>query len=123
MDELLVSGIVALIVFYAGIALVVYGVLRVLIGVFEAVVTGNYLFLLGILAGIFGAVIVYIMIGLWLRRIESSDRCGCPARETVPKMIFFRGGTHRAQADFARFTRSSASAAWLANAVRIRDCS
>ncbi len=70
MDELLVSGIVALIVFYAGIALVIYGVLRVLIGVFEAVVTGNFLFLSGILAGIFGAVIIYILIGLWLRRTE-----------------------------------------------------
>jgi hypothetical protein len=68
MDELLLSGTVALIVFYAGIALVVYGILQVIIRVFEAAVTGNYLFLCGILAGIAGAVAAYILIGLWLRR-------------------------------------------------------
>jgi len=70
MDELLVSGTVALIVFYAGIVLVLYGVLQVLILAFQVVVTGNYLFLSGVLAGIAGAVIVYILIGLWLRRTE-----------------------------------------------------
>jgi nitrate reductase gamma subunit len=70
MDEMLVPGTAALILFYAGIVLVLYVVLRVLVRVFEAAVTGNYLVLCGILAGIAGAIAAYILIGLWLRRIE-----------------------------------------------------
>jgi hypothetical protein len=70
MDELILPGTVSLIILYAGIALVMYGILRVLIWVIEAALFGNYLIFCGILTGIAGIVIAYILIGLWLRRIE-----------------------------------------------------
>jgi hypothetical protein len=70
MDELLVSGTIALVVFYAGIVLVAYGIVRVVLGIAGAFLAGNYLFFCGILAGIAGALVAYILIGLWLRRIE-----------------------------------------------------
>lgn len=70
MDELLVSGTIALIVFYAGIVLVAYGIVRVVLGIAGAFLAGNYLFSCAILAGIAGVVVVYVLIGMWLRRIE-----------------------------------------------------
>ena len=70
MDELLVSGTIALVVFYAGIVLVAYGIVRVVLGIAGAFLAGNYLFFCGILAGIAGAVIAYVLIGMLLRRIE-----------------------------------------------------
>lgn len=70
MDELLVSGTIALVVFYAGIVLVAYGIVRVVMGIAGAFLTGNYLFAGGILAGIAGAVVAYVLVGMWLRRIE-----------------------------------------------------
>ena len=70
MDELLVSGTIALVVFYAGIVLIAYGVVRVILGITGAFIAGNYLLSCAILAGIAGAVVAYVSIGLWLRRIE-----------------------------------------------------
>lgn len=70
MDELLVPGTIALIVFYAGIAVVVYGIIRVLLWTTSVLMSGNYLLFSSILAGILCAVIAYVLIGLWLRRIE-----------------------------------------------------
>ena len=70
MDELLVPGTIALIVFYAGIAVVVYGIIRVLLWTTSVLMSGNYLLFSSILAGILCAVIAYVLIGLWLRRME-----------------------------------------------------
>jgi len=70
MDELLVTGTIALIVFYAGIAVVVYGIIRVLLWTTSVLMSGNYLLFSSILAGILCAVIAYVLIGLWFRRIE-----------------------------------------------------
>ncbi|HVP97430.1 hypothetical protein [Methanoregula sp.] len=70
MDELLVPGTIALIVFYAGIVVVAYGIIRVLLWIASAFLSGNYLLFSVILAGIVCAVIAYIIVGLWLRRIE-----------------------------------------------------
>jgi len=70
MDELLVSGTIALVVFYATIVLVAYGVVLLVQGISAAILTGNYLLSSSILAAIAGAIAVYILIGIWLRRIE-----------------------------------------------------
>ena len=70
MDELLVSGTIALVVFYMGILLLIYGIVRVLLAIARAVLAGNYLLSGGILAGIAGVAILYGAVGLWLRRTE-----------------------------------------------------
>jgi uncharacterized membrane protein (DUF485 family) len=70
MDELLVPGTIALLIFYAGIVLVVYGIFRLVLGIAGAFLAGNFLLSFGILAAIAGAGAVYILAGLWLRRIE-----------------------------------------------------
>jgi lysylphosphatidylglycerol synthetase-like protein (DUF2156 family) len=67
MDDLVTSGIIALLVFYAGIVLVVYGILRLLALVVQAVLAGNYLLFGELVACITGAVLVYIAVGVWLR--------------------------------------------------------
>ncbi|MFZ1128784.1 hypothetical protein [Methanoregula sp.] len=68
MDDLIISGVIALLVFYAGIAVVVYGIIRVLLLVAQAALAGNYLKFGGLVAGIAAMVLAYIIIGLWLRR-------------------------------------------------------
>ena len=68
MDDLVVSGTIALVVLYAGIALVVYAVLLVLSSVMQAAINGNNLVLCEFFVGIAGAVLGYVLIGLWLRR-------------------------------------------------------
>ena len=68
MDDLVISGTVALAVFYAGLVLVFYGIFRVLSLLVQAVLAKNYLFSGAIVAGIFVAVLVYVAVGLWLRK-------------------------------------------------------
>jgi hypothetical protein len=68
MDDLIISGVVALLVFYAGIALVVYGIIRVLLLVVQAALAEDYLVFGGLVAGIGAVVLAYIFVGLWLRR-------------------------------------------------------
>ena len=68
MGDLVVSGVLALLVLYAGIALVVYGILRLLWLVAEAVLSGNYLVFGELMTFIAGVVLGYIIVGLWLRR-------------------------------------------------------
>ncbi len=68
MDDLIISGVIALLVFYAGIAVVVYGIIRVLLLVAQAALAGNYLEFGVLVAGIAAMVLAYIIIGLWLRR-------------------------------------------------------
>ncbi|MFZ1897041.1 hypothetical protein [Methanoregula sp.] len=68
MDDLVVSGVIALLVLYAGIALVVYGILRLLLLVVEAALAGNYLVFGKLVTFIAGVILAYIVVGLWLRR-------------------------------------------------------
>ena len=68
MDELVVSGAIALLVFYAGIVLVVYGILRLLLLIAQVAFSGDYLVLSGLVADITVVIIAYVIIGLWLRR-------------------------------------------------------
>jgi hypothetical protein len=68
MDDLVVSGVIALLVLYAGIALVVYGILRLLLLVVEAALAGNYLVFGELVTFITGVILAYIVVGLWLRR-------------------------------------------------------
>ena len=68
MDDLVISGTVAFAVFYAGLMLVLYGIFRVLSLLVQAFLAKNYLFSGAIVAGIFVAVLMYVAIGLWLRK-------------------------------------------------------
>jgi uncharacterized membrane protein len=68
MDDLVVPGVVALVIFYAGIVLVAYGILRLFIMMVQAFLTGNYLFFGGVVAGIVVAALAYVAAGLWLRK-------------------------------------------------------
>ena len=68
MDDLVVPGVVALVLFYAGIVLVAYGILRLVIIMVQAFLAGNYLFFGGIVAGIVVALLAYVAVGLWLRK-------------------------------------------------------
>ncbi len=68
MGDLVVSGVLALLVLYAGIALVVYAILRLLWLVAEAVLSGNYLVFGELMTFIADVVLGYIIVGLWLRR-------------------------------------------------------
>lgn len=70
MDEMVVSGTVAFIVLYPGIALVIYGIVRLIFFLLQAALGGDYFVLGEFVAGVAGAVIAYVLIGLWLRRIE-----------------------------------------------------
>jgi hypothetical protein len=49
---------------------VAYGIFRLALGIAGAFLAGNFLLSFGILAAIAGAGAVYILAGLWLRRIE-----------------------------------------------------
>jgi len=68
MDDLIISGVIALLAFYSGIAVVVYGIIRVLLLVAQAALAGNYLEFGGLVAGIAAVVLAYGIMGLWLRR-------------------------------------------------------
>jgi len=68
MDDLVVPGVVALVLFYAGIVLVAYGILRLVITMVQAFLAGNYLFFGGVVAGIVVALLAYVAVGLWLRK-------------------------------------------------------
>jgi len=68
MDDLVVSGVIAFVIFYAGIVLVAYGILRLTAMMVRAFLTGNYLLMGGIVACIAMAVLLYVAIGLWLRK-------------------------------------------------------
>jgi hypothetical protein len=68
MDDLVVSGTIALAIFYAGLILVVCGIFRVLFLIVQAFIAGNYLFSGAIVAGFFVAVLAYVAVGLWLRK-------------------------------------------------------
>ena len=68
MDDLVVSGVIALLVLYAGIALVIYGILRLLWLVAEAALAGNYLVFSEMVTFITGMILAYVIVGLWLRR-------------------------------------------------------
>jgi len=70
MDELVVPGSIALVVLYAALAIVIYGVILILLTVFRTLTGGNLPVLGEMIATIAGAVFVYVLIGLWLRRIE-----------------------------------------------------
>lgn len=68
MDELVAYGIAALAIFYAGIVVLAYGIFLVLLTLVQAFLAGNFLLFSGILAGILAAVLVYVVIGIWLRK-------------------------------------------------------
>ncbi|HNX17091.1 MAG TPA: hypothetical protein PKM50_02045 [Methanoregula sp.] len=68
MDDLIISGIVALVVFYAGIIVVAIGIFKIVVIMAQALILGNYLFVGMILAGIVATVLVYFAIGLLLRK-------------------------------------------------------
>jgi len=68
MDDLIISGTIALVVLYAGIVLVGYAVLQFLYFILESAINGNYLVLLESIIVIIGAIFGYSLIGLWLRR-------------------------------------------------------
>jgi hypothetical protein len=68
MDDLVVPGVVALALFYAGIVLVAYGILRLVILMVQAFLAGNYLFFGGVVACIVVAILAYVAVGLWLRK-------------------------------------------------------
>ncbi len=68
MDDLVVPGVVALVLFYAGIVLVAYGILRLVVMMVQAFLAGNYLFFSGIVACVVVAALVYVAVGLWLRK-------------------------------------------------------
>jgi len=70
MDELLVTGVVALVVFYAGIVIAAYGIIEVLLGIASAVLAGNYGLFALTLAGVVCVIVAYFAIGLCLRRVE-----------------------------------------------------
>jgi len=72
MDNLVISGTVALAIFYAGLVLVLYGIFRVLSLLVQAFLAKNYLFSGAIVAGIFVAVLAYVAVGLWLRKRETT---------------------------------------------------
>jgi hypothetical protein len=68
MDDLVVPGVVALVIFYAGIVLVAYGIIRLVIMMVQAFLAGNYLFFSGVVAGIVVVALAYVAVGLWLRK-------------------------------------------------------
>ncbi|MGB8219110.1 MAG: hypothetical protein WCE46_01860 [Methanoregula sp.] len=68
MDDLVVPGVVALVIFYAGIVLVAYGIIRLVIMMVQAFLAGNYLFFFGVIACFVVALLVYVAVGLWLRK-------------------------------------------------------
>ena len=68
MNDLVISGTVSLAILYAGLVLVLYGIFRVLSLLVQAFLAKNYLFSGAIVAGIFVAFLVYVAIGLWLRK-------------------------------------------------------
>lgn len=68
MDDLVISGTVALAIFYAGLVLIVYGIFLLVSLIVQAFLAGNYLFAGAIVTGIFVAVRAYVAIGLWLRK-------------------------------------------------------
>jgi hypothetical protein len=67
-DDLLVSGVIALVIFYAGIVLLAYGILRLAFTMVQAFLAGNYFLAGGIVACIAVAVLAYVAVGLWLRK-------------------------------------------------------
>jgi hypothetical protein len=68
MDDLIVPGVVALVLFYAGIVLVAYGIIRLVIMMVQAFLAGNYLFFCGVVACFVVALLAYVAVGLWLRK-------------------------------------------------------
>jgi len=72
MDNLVISGTVALAIFYTGLVLVLYGIVRLLSLLVQAFLAKNYLFSGAIVAGIFVAVLAYVVVGLWLRKRETT---------------------------------------------------
>jgi hypothetical protein len=68
MDDLVVPGVVALVIFYTGIVLVAYGILQLIVMMVQAFLAGNYLFFGGVVAGIVVAILAYVAVGLWLRK-------------------------------------------------------
>ena len=70
MDELIVPGSIALVILYAGLAIIIYGVLLVFLTVFRTLFDGNLPLFGEMIAAIAGAIVAYVLIGLWLRRIE-----------------------------------------------------
>lgn len=68
MDDLVVSGIIALVILYAGIVLVAYAILRLAGMIVQAFLAGNFLFFCGIVICIGAAVLAYVAMGLWLRK-------------------------------------------------------
>jgi hypothetical protein len=68
MDDLVVPGVVALVIFYAGIVIVAYGILRLVIMMVQAFLAGNYLFFFGVVTCFVVALLAYVAMGLWLRK-------------------------------------------------------
>jgi hypothetical protein len=68
MDDLVISGTVALAIVYAGLVLVLYGIFRVLSLFVQVFLAKNYLFFGALVIGIFVAFLAYVAAGLWLRK-------------------------------------------------------
>jgi len=70
MDELMVTGAISLVVFYAGILVVLYGLYRLVMTIVEVVMRGQFLVLGGIVGAIAIGIVLYIILGLYFRKIE-----------------------------------------------------
>ena len=68
MDDLVITGMVALVIFYTVIVLVAYGLIQLVVIMVQAFLAGNYLFFGGIVTCIVVAVLAYVAVGLWLRK-------------------------------------------------------
>jgi len=69
MDDLVISGVIALVIFYAGIVIVAYGILRLVMIVVHAFLFGDFLLFGAIIGCIVVAIVGYVAVGLWLRKI------------------------------------------------------
>ncbi|MCX6688681.1 MAG: hypothetical protein NTZ39_03165 [Methanoregula sp.] len=68
MDDLIVTGTIAVGIVYAGIVCIAIAVFLVVYNLVQAILSGNYDALVMLVAGIFAAGVVYGGIGLMLRR-------------------------------------------------------
>ncbi|MEN6396809.1 MAG: hypothetical protein ABFC78_10035 [Methanoregula sp.] len=69
MDDLVVSGVIALVLFYAGIVIVAYAILRLFMMMVHAFFSGDFLLFGAIIGCIVVASVGYVAVGLWLRKM------------------------------------------------------
>ena len=70
MDELVVAGVVGILVLFIAGVLVIYGALSLVITGAQAFASGQYGFVLFIIAAVLLLFLAYVASGLWLRRTD-----------------------------------------------------